>query len=216
MAQTLTSGDRFVNSAAAAPKPGLADPAKAPHAAAKAREARFDDYHQIVVLQSRNGLSTRSYADWSALSADNPAYSQLNRRLPIGWVLQVADEEVGGYVGNLTAHSWAVDAAYRCHSVKLQYRFLKHRDVDLFVQTTPNAAERVLRALEFSRLNSGRWDQTGFWIIGYRGFAKSARAASMTWPSVLAYPLPAAPGLCCERGGNCNVYAATGGTRPTN
>jgi hypothetical protein len=205
MAQALTPVDGVVNSGAAASKAGLADPAKAPYSDAKARQARIEDYHEIVALQLRNGLSTRSYADWSALWTDNPG--QLNQQLPIGWVLEGAGGEVRGYFGNLplayqfrgrtlqavTAHSWVVDPAYRCHSLKLAYRFLK-QDVDLFVVTTPNAiTEKALRAFKFSRVNSGRWDQTGFWITGYRGFARSAlRAASMPWPGMLAYPLSAA------------------------
>src|SRR5260221_9912468 len=202
MAQTVTPAEGVVNSGVG-PNLGLRDRAKAPHSTV--REARIEDFSEIAALQSRNGLSTRPYEHWSALWADNPA--QLNRKLPIGWILEGADGKVGGYCGNIpmayqfrgralqavTPHSWVVDPAYRCHSLDLLYRFQNQKDVDLFVLSTPNAiVEKILSALKFSRVNSGRWDQTGFWITGYLGFARSVlRAASIPWPGVLAYPLSA-------------------------
>src|SRR6266481_5598389 len=188
MAQTVTPAKGVVNSGLRL-KLGFREPAKAPHCTL--REARIEDYPEIAALQSRNGLSVRSREDWSALWTDNPA--QLNRPLPIGWVLEGAGGEVGGYCGNIpivyhfreralravTAHSWVVDPSYRSHSLDLLYRFLNQKDVDLFVLSTPNAVvSKILRALRFSRVNSGRWDQTAFWITGYRGFARAALQAA--------------------------------------
>ena len=174
---------------------------------AKMRVARFEDYGGIAELQSRNGLTARSYDEWSGLWTDNPAYGRGDDQLPIGWILEGSAGEVGGYLGNLplmyelggrevlaaTPYSWVVDPAFRSHSLELLRRFLRQDRVDLFISTTPNAAaEKVYRAFGFSKVASGRWDRAGFWITGYRGFAFSAlRAASMPWAGLLAYPLSA-------------------------
>lgn len=173
----------------------------------KIREASFEDYDQVSALQLRNGLTTRSYADWSALWNGNPAYEQSSLRSPIGWVLETSPGHVGGFVGNLplgyhfnghclraaTAYSWSVDPQYRGHSVALLDRFLRQKDVDLFVCTTINAAaETVYRALGFSRVPVGTWDRAAFWITGYREFARCVlQAAPLYLPQVLANPLAA-------------------------
>lgn len=165
----------------------------------------MEDYEKIAALQLRNGLSSRPYSIWSAMWTGNPACAGWGG--PIGWVLEDAGGEIGGYLGNLpleyvfhgrtiraaTPYSWVVDPAFRVHSLELQKRFLKQRNVDLFVCATPNAiAEKILRALEFSRVTSGQWDTAGFWITGYLGFARSAlRATSAPWPPALAYPVSA-------------------------
>lgn len=177
----------------------------APARTAILREAGFDDYGQIAALQARNGLSARSYGDWSALWKRNPAY--LERGSPIGWVLERPGGELCGYLGNLpldyrfgggtvrgaTHHSWVVDPPYRLRSMELLNRYLKQPEIDLFVGTTPNAAaETVLRAFDFTRVPCGEWNRAGFWITGYRGFAAGAlRAATFPQPRALAYPLSA-------------------------
>lgn len=173
----------------------------------KIREATFEDYGQVSALQLRNGLTTKAYADWSALWNGNPAYEQSGLRSPIGWVLETSRGQLGGFVGNLplayhfkgrcllaaTAYSWSVDPQYRGHSVALLDRFLRQKDVDLFVCATINAAaETVYRALGFSRVPVGTWDRAAFWITGYRGFARCIlQAAPIHLPQVLANPLAA-------------------------
>ena len=125
--------------------------------------------------------------------------------LPVGWVLEDRDGNIRGYLGNVplayefrgrpvraaTPFSWVVDPGYRFHSLDLQHRFVSQKNVDLFVYTTPNAVtEKLLRAFSFSRVTAGRWDTAGFWITGYRGFARSVlRAVSL--PSGFSYPLSA-------------------------
>ena len=171
------------------------------------REACLEDHPGIASLQARNGLTSRSYTDWSALWTSNPAFSGRSSA-PVGWVLEDARGVIRGYVGNLpleyrlrgktiraaTPYSWVVDAGYRSHSVTLLHRFLKQPGVDLFVCTTPNeAAGSVMQALRFRRAPSGYWDRTGFWITGHLGFAQSIlRTAPVRLPAMLAYPLGAA------------------------
>jgi hypothetical protein len=171
------------------------------------REARLDDYEKISALQSGNGLASRSYEDWSMLWTSNPAYIHRDCPFERGWILEGTGGEVGGYLGNLplmyrfngqtiyaaTPYSWVVDPQYRSYSLMLLFQFLRQGDVDLFVCTTPNGiAEKVLRAFKFSKVPSGRWDEAGFWITGYRGFARSVlRAAPLPLPHALAAPLAA-------------------------
>ena len=187
------------------------------------REACFEDYQEIASLQSRNCLSARSYADWSRLWMENPAYTA-RRSQPIGWVLENANGAIGGYLGNLpldyqlgartiraaTPYSWVVEPACRCSSVALLQQFLRQPGVDLFVCTTPNGtAGSVLRALRFSRAPAGTWDQAGFWITGYQGFARSVlRAAPVRLSALLAYPLGAALCLTDSLRGDPGMRAA--------
>ena len=171
------------------------------------REASFEDYDEVSALQLRNGLTTRSCADWLALWNGNPAYEQSGLHWPIGWVLESSSGQVGGFVGNLplayhfngrclrvaTAYSWSVDPQYRGHSVVLLDRFLRQKGVDLFICTTVNAiAETVYRALGFTRVPVGTWDRAAFWITGYREFARCVlQAAPIHFPQMLANPLAA-------------------------
>jgi hypothetical protein len=160
------------------------------HSGARIREASFSDYEQVAAVQSRNGLATKSRADWCALWSGNPAY--LTHPSPIGWVLEASNGSVAGFLGNLplayrfrgrdlraaTAYSWVVDDGYRGHSIGLLDTFLKQDDVDLFVFATVNAAaEKVLRAFRLAKVPTGGWDTARFWIAGYTGFARCAMAA---------------------------------------
>lgn len=172
------------------------------------REAKFSDYGAISELQSRNGLSNRSYNDWCALWCENPAYLNSAKPAPIGWVLDSGKGGVVGFLGNLplsytlqgrelaaaTGHSWVVDATYRGYSVALLDTFLKQKHVDLFIFATVNAAaESVLRVFGLKRIPVGEWDSARFWITGYRGFANSVMAAhSVPLPKLLSPPLAGA------------------------
>jgi len=174
-----------------------------PDASPQIREARLEDYAEIARLQSRNGLISRPYKEWSALWTENPAFLQAGGSWPIGWVLESRDE-ILGFIGNLplaysfrghelraaTPYSWAVDLRYRAYSMGLLLRFVGQKELDLVVCATVNAAaERVYRACQFQRVPAGAWDTSAFWITGYRGFARSAlRAASIPMPELLAYP----------------------------
>ncbi len=178
---------------------------KAPEPGRRIREASFDDYEQIAALQRRTGLTPRSFAGWTALWEGNPAYRP---GVPLGWVLETAAGEIGGYIGNLpleyrlegreiraiTPYSWAADPAFRGYSLALLDRFMRQPGVDLIVCATANAAAgQVYRAFHFDPVPSGRWDKSGFWITGYRGFSRSAlRSAGIPFNRLLAYPAAAA------------------------
>lgn len=169
------------------------------------REASFDDYEKIAALQRRNGLTPRTCAGWTALWEGNPAYRP---GMPLGWVVETAAGDVGGYIGNLpleyrldgreiraiTPYSWAADPAFRGYSLALLDRFVRQPGIDLIVCATANAAAgKVYRAFHFDPVPAGHWDKSGFWITGYRGFSRSAlRSAGVPFPRALAYPAAAA------------------------
>jgi hypothetical protein len=50
------------------------------------REASFEDHGRIVLLESQYGLQSKSYEEWKHLWTGNPAYIQLGKQRPIGWV----------------------------------------------------------------------------------------------------------------------------------
>jgi len=174
----------------------------------KAREAIFEDYARIAALQIRYGLAARSFDDWSAFWNDNPAFREKAGHWPMGWVLETQSGEIVGSLINLpvmydfqgrrlcaaSGCSWVVDARYRCHSLSLMLRFLKQKDVQLFISATvgPNA-EPALKLLHFSRLPVGNWQQSAFWITNYRGFSRSALTSkSVAFAPAISYPLSAA------------------------
>ena len=67
----------------------------------RVREASFKDYPQIAALESKYGLETKPYEQWTHLWSDNPAYRPNRDNLPIGWVLEGENKEILGYLGNV-------------------------------------------------------------------------------------------------------------------
>ncbi len=64
------------------------------------RPATFSDYPQIVSLESRYGLATKTYEEWSHLWLANPAFQQ-RPDWTIGWVIEDRNQRVVGSVGNI-------------------------------------------------------------------------------------------------------------------
>jgi len=174
----------------------------------KVRQAEFEDYDQIAALQLRNGLTMRSREDWMALWNGNPAYEASAGRWPIGWVLEAEDGEIVGSIGNLpfvyqfrgrdllvaSPCGWAVDPQYRTYSLLTLGRFLKQKEVDLFLFTTvgPKAAP-VASALQLARVPVGDWHKSTFWITNYREFSEAVLTTkSVRLGAVMSYPASAA------------------------
>jgi hypothetical protein len=161
------------------------------------REASFEDYPQIVALQSKFGLETKCYEEWKHLWVNNRAYRQYQESLPIGWVLEGENKNIVGYLGNiplfyelegqrllaLVAHSWVAELAYRSYSLLLLERYFSQRVADLFLNATvgPLAAESFA-VFQSSPVPVGAWDQSVFWITNYQGF-------SADWLAMKAFPL---------------------------
>jgi len=174
--------------------------------APKIREATFEDYSQIAVLESRYGLNPKTCEEWKDLWLGNPLYHKPSG-WPIGWVCENADGKIVGSVANIplayefegqpliaaTSRSFVVDSAYRSHSFWLLSRFFNQKNVDLFINTTINAkAAKLQEAFRALRVPAGAWDRSTFWVTNYRAFTASLMARKgMTEVNSLSYPLSA-------------------------
>jgi hypothetical protein len=174
----------------------------------KLRKASFEDYPQIVALQIANDLPTKSYEEWKHLWINNPAYTQLQATLPIGWVLESEDKRVVGYLGNIplfyeldgqrllasAAHAWAVDTPYRGYSLWLLDQYFSQKTVELFLNATvgPKAADSF-GVFESLPVPVGEWDHSAFWITRYQGFLAS-------WLAMKSVPLARAFGYVLSVG----------------
>jgi hypothetical protein len=179
-----------------------------PRRGPRLRPARFEDHEQIDRLGSRYGLKPKSYEEWSHLWLGNPVYQDVQDRWSIGWVLEDENARIVGSMGNIpvtyeldgrtllaaSGHAWVTEPEYRSAALLLLDRVVSQQGVDLFVNTTNSAASTPgVDALQCIRVPAGLWDQSAFWITGYRGFLRSYVA--LKHPSLanpLSYPLAAA------------------------
>jgi hypothetical protein len=178
------------------------------------REATFEDHAQIASLESRYGLESKSYEEWKHLWTSNPAYLEVGKRWPIGWVLEEENKRIVGYLGNIplccefqarkllaaATYAWVVDSSYRSYSVLLLDCYFSQKNVDLYLSTTVNSqSSKAFQAFNSTPVPVGAWDQSAFWITHYRGFAASwiratstsARLRKLTPASFLSYPVSA-------------------------
>ena len=177
----------------------------------RVREACIEDHGQIAALQMRNGLSAKSYRDWTALWCRNPVYQQWEGRWPIGWVLETERHEIVGWVGNLasayqfngqrlwaaTPWSWVVDADHRGYGLLILNRLLRQKYVDLVISSSVSSvSEPFAKYLGFSRVPTGTWNKSGFWITHYCGFAQIALKLKRV-PLARAAARPLATALSC-------------------
>src|SRR6266700_6653444 len=99
----------------------------------KLRETSLRDHDQILALERRYGLTSKSYDDWSRVWLDNPVYRELQPGWPMGWVLEDEDKQIVGSMGNIpfkyeldgkkilvaSGSNWVADVAYRSASLQL-------------------------------------------------------------------------------------------------
>jgi len=132
-------------------------------------------------VQSENGLSTKSREEWVHLWQNNPVYREL-RDWPIGWVLEDPGGRVVSCRENVLAlyrfagrthvgafgRGWAVEANYRAYSLLLIGSQLRHPNVDVLLTTTAGArtADLLTRG-GWSRVPSGEWGKSAFWVTNY-------------------------------------------------
>jgi hypothetical protein len=167
------------------------------------REASFADYCQIAAVETRNGLTAKSAAEWEHIWVNNPAFQSLDGNWPIGWVLEDQDGRVVGSFGNIpllfelkgrrllgtSGRAWAVDLRYRGYSILLLDYFLNQK-LALFFNTTANReASAAFSAFQAVRVPVGKWDESIFWITEHRGFVESLfRVKSAPLAALAAYP----------------------------
>lgn len=169
------------------------------------REATLDDYPAIATVLARNGMPARNREEWEHLWVNNPIYRKLSN-WAIGWVVENANREIVGYVGNIPlsfafkgreivtscAHSMAVDLPHRGSAAFLQRRVLHYKSSELAAATSTNEnSSKLAEVGRMSRIPAGDWGQAAFWITDHRGFLASG-LSKRGWPKLLAYPASAA------------------------
>lgn len=161
------------------------DAARGAVLAPKIREASFEDYERISALQAAHQRPAKKYEEWVHLWINNPAYRPYRDAMPIGWVLELPDKRIVGYLGNIpllyeleghrllasAAHAWVVDVQYRPYSLALLDLYFSQKSVDLFLNATVGPAGfDSFNVFNSHRVPSGIWDHSAFWITDRRGF----------------------------------------------
>ncbi len=174
----------------------------------RVREASFQDYEQIIALQARYGLGTRSQEDWTQMWLGNPLYRELRNTWPIGWVLENGEGRIVASIGNMplpyewngekvvasSGISWVAEPEYRGAALLLLDMVVNQSGVDLYLNSTvTKESQEAIEAFQCLRVPVGRWDERAFWVTGHRGFAASL-LLKKGWraPAFWSYPLAAA------------------------
>jgi hypothetical protein len=172
------------------------------------REASFNDHEQIASLESRYGLVSKNYDEWSHLWLGNPVYKALRADWSIGWVLEDHNHRIVATMGNIplsyefegrhilaaSGRHWVAEPACRSAALILLDRVVNQEHVDLYVNNTVSGpAAAALDVFGCPRVPVGVWDESGFWITHYQGFSESV----LSWKQyplskALSYPLGAA------------------------
>lgn len=151
------------------------------------REVQFSDYAAVSDVVTGNGLATEWPMDcWVGLWQENPAMPQ-NQPMPIGWVLEHAGK-IGGYLGNIpmhyhfqgkrllaaAAHKLAVNVDYRSKTLRLVAAHFAQKNVDLFLNTSANAASAsVFQMCKSEPIPQPDYDKALFWVVNTRGLVES-------------------------------------------
>ena len=177
-------------------------------AAPKLREASFDDYPRIALLQRGRDIRVRSREKWRHLWEANPAYLDMGRKWPIGWVLETGDKIVG-YCGNIPAryeldgkqltaacgYSWVVEPAYSAYSMLLLYEYLRQENAAMCISTTAGPISyKAHMALGAVPIPAGAWERSALWITSYPGFVASWLGRKK-WPAPHAFSYPVSAAL---------------------
>ncbi len=184
------------------------EPAQSTKRGLMLREATLEDYHQIASIESRYGLATKSYEEWTHLHLHSPLRYESQAEAPIGWVIENEDAQIVGSVGNLllpyefegkrilavTGRGWVAEPAYRSLALLLLDRLICQPDAELFLTNAiTSASAPAFDALGCYRVPAGVWDRSGFWITHHSAFMQSVltmRKFVLARP--LRYPFAAA------------------------
>ena len=127
----------------------------------KVRTANYSDLEEIKDLCNRNGLKVNKIN--SEVWKDLPRIEKF-QDTHIGWVLETEEEKIVGVILNLFTNytlnekiykaaivsSWAVDEKYRKDSLKLFYRWLNQKNVDLLVDNRRSErSAKLLKSYKF-------------------------------------------------------------------
>ena len=180
---------------------------RSPQVAVKLREVVISDQSQLETLRSRHQMLPESADTFSNIFLGNQQYSGGAALYPMGWVLETADLQLVGHIGNIyleyyldgkmvtstSARSWVVDHNYRGSSFKLLRTFCIQQNINLLTITTANfRAGRVFAAGGAVKPPIGSYDRAAFWIIDHQKFAASLLVKkTIPLPQVLALPIGA-------------------------
>ncbi len=163
---------------------------------AKLREAAFTDHPQIAGLESRYGLTAKSYDEWSHLWLGNPLYRSLRGDWSIGWVLEDGQGQIVGSMGNIplpyefegrpilavSGYNWVAEPEYRSAALLLLDHVINQRGVELYVNNSVTAASAAaVAAFECLRVPVGRWDRSGVWYTHRQRYYET-RMRERRWP----------------------------------
>lgn len=147
---------------------------------------------------------------WRAMWLDYPL-SAAFEGVPTGWVLESAEGQIVGYLGNVhqaydyggqmvkaaIATSWMVDAAHRAKALQLLITFYKQKNIDLFINGSANqSATKVLAGFKIPRIPIPDYATPCFWAVRPRAFAEAVlRRKSVAGAKVLSLLAGPAIGL---------------------
>ena len=156
--------------------------------APRLRETSLRDHGQISALESKYGLLSKGYNEWSHLWLGNPLYRKLQGEWSMGWVLEDEQHQIVGSIGNIplsfefegkpilaaSGCDWVAEPRYRSLSLELLERVVNQHQVQLYINNTVSReAIGPVIVLNCARVPVGIWDKSAFWITDYRGFSQS-------------------------------------------
>src|SRR5262249_49510325 len=118
----------------------------------KLRVARFEDYPQVLALESTHNMVTPPREQWRNLWLRNPLWTRFASDWPIGWVLEDAAGKIVGALWNVPSlyyfggrelvcangRGWVVGEHYRGFALWLMDEYFNQSGADLFMNTTVN------------------------------------------------------------------------------
>jgi hypothetical protein len=164
------------------------------------RGATFDDFESIKALQQRNGLGTKSREEWQHIWLDNPIWQERMSGSPVGMVGVTASGEIVGYLAIIalkyvfagqetvvfTTGGLAIDPPYRGKAIFLIKRALRAvKSPFVIVTSAKPSVSRILDHI-MTRVPTGDWDYSRFWITNYSGFLGSV-LKTKSLPEFLSY-----------------------------
>jgi hypothetical protein len=153
------------------------------------RTARFEDYEQLMRLESTLSPETLSFDDWRTIWLGSPVWPSVSSWWPIGWVLELPDGELVGCLGNVplryhfrgeplmaaSGRAWVVLPQHRAYGSArklLDAHFGQSADVVLDTSVSQEGSDRA--GYLSNRIPAGDWESIAYFVTGYRAFAARA------------------------------------------
>ena len=163
------------------------------------REAVFEDMTGVQALKRAVGFPDDLTEDWDWLWRSNPSWNTSSQKPSIGWVLEI-DGRIVGYLASVpslvryneksllaaTASGYAVDRAFRGHSLRLAAAFFNQAGIDIFINTTATEASgKIFQLFNAIPVPQENYGTVLFWVLRPRGFI-NATLRSINFPPPIA------------------------------